>query len=60
MAVYYGWRDSRNKPEESIKYGDNTPIDVKFIFLFKLFILFFIEKNTKHFQMLKKKLNLTN
>jgi alpha-ketoglutarate-dependent taurine dioxygenase len=26
VAVYYGWRDSRNKPEEAITYGDGTPI----------------------------------
>ena len=29
VAVYYGWRDSRNTPEEAIKYGDNTPMDVR-------------------------------
>ena len=27
MAVYYGWRDSRNNPETAITYGDGTPID---------------------------------
>jgi hypothetical protein len=31
VAVYYGWRDSRNKPEEAIKYGDNTSLDVSII-----------------------------
>ena len=27
VAVYYGWRDSRNTPEKAITYGDDTPLD---------------------------------
>lgn len=27
VAVYYGWRDSRNSPEKSITYGDGSPMD---------------------------------
>ncbi|CAF0737423.1 unnamed protein product [Brachionus calyciflorus] len=33
VAVYYGWKDSRNTPETAITYGDGTPLnleDVKF------------------------------
>ena len=26
VAVFYGWRDSRNNPEEAITYGDGSKI----------------------------------
>ena len=32
MAAYYGWKDSRNKPELAVTYGDDSfldPADVK-------------------------------
>lgn len=27
VAVFFGWRDSRNTPEKAITYGDGSPID---------------------------------
>lgn len=27
VAVFYGWRDSRNSPDTAITYGDGSPLD---------------------------------
>jgi alpha-ketoglutarate-dependent taurine dioxygenase len=27
VAVYHGWRDSRNSPEKAVTYGDDSPLD---------------------------------
>lgn len=50
VAVYHGWRDSRNSPEKAITYGDDSPLDAEdvqtcsrrlFRFLFITLTLFF-------------------